>query len=78
MTFWAPWHPGIGAIDVWDRTVGRVNEDELIDAELRHHCYELPIGTQHFAWCAWTGNADELGNVANRTAEVLARGPQRC
>lgn len=76
-TFWGPWHPGIASVDVWSRTLAAGNDDNsLTDAAVRHHCYELHIGVQHLAWCAWTENRSELQAVADRTAEVLATGPK--
>ncbi len=82
LTFWEPWHPGIAQLDMWRRTVGdparvSIEGDDLVDAALRHHCYELNIGAQHLAWCAWTANAAALAGVAIRTAAVLDRGPRR-
>jgi aminoglycoside phosphotransferase (APT) family kinase protein len=75
-TFWSPWHPGIAVVDLWSRTMASVGDDEsLADAALRHHCYELHIGVQHLAWCAWTENHKELLAVAKRTSNVLATGP---
>lgn len=76
LTFWAPWHPGIDAVDPWNRTTGRgIAESALHEAELRHHCYELHIGAQHLAWCSWTGNETELAAVSRRTTQILDRGP---
>jgi len=68
-TFWAPWHHGIEAVGLWDRT------QRSDDAALRHHCYELHIGATHLGWNAWAGDEPALRAVAARTEEVLARGP---
>ena len=77
-TFWAGWHPGIEAIDVWRRVVeSPADDDAMVDAAARHHCYELQIGASHLGWNAWTGNDVELGRTAARTAEVLERGPRQ-
>jgi len=78
-TFWSPWHPGVAAIDVWSRAWAAVemSPGDLVDAALRHHCYELHIGCTHLGWNAWTGNADELEAVARHVAYVLERGPLR-
>ncbi len=77
LSFWEPWHPGIAAIDAWTRTLAsNIEGNNLQDAALRHHCYELHIGAQHLAWCSWTGNAAGLAGVALRTAHVLDRGPR--
>lgn len=77
LSFWEPWHPGIERVDVWNRTIrSEIEGDDMQDAALRHHCYELHIGAQHLAWCAWTGNGASLAGVALRTAHVLERGPR--
>ncbi len=76
LTFWGPWHPGIEAVDVWNRTLtGGLSPEDLHDAARRHHCYELHIGAQHLAWCSWTGDATSLAEVAEQTVRVLDRGP---
>ena len=74
-TFWGAWHPGIAAIDIWKRTITSADPDDTVDADLRHHCYELQIGAGHLGWHAWTGDADGLRAVAERTRLVLERGP---
>jgi len=77
LSLWEPWHPGIQRLDAWTRTASRpVEGDDMGNADLRHHCYELHIGVQHLAWCSWTGNAASLAGVALRTAHVLERGPR--
>jgi aminoglycoside phosphotransferase (APT) family kinase protein len=77
-TFWASWHPGIDALDLWARTLASptLTDDALRDAALRHHCYELQIGATHLGWHAWTGDHDELRSVAVRTEAILTRGPR--
>ncbi|MBT3191230.1 MAG: phosphotransferase [Verrucomicrobia bacterium] len=76
-TFWGPWHPGIAAADLWRRTLHApdLSETDLIDAPLRHHCYELQIAAAHFGWNVWTGNDRDLAAVAERAESVLERGP---
>lgn len=76
-TFWGAWHPGIGAADLWQRTLHSpdLNATDLTDAALRHHCYELQIAASHMGWYVWTENADELSAVAARAESILARGP---
>lgn len=78
-TFWSDWHPGIAAAQVWDRVGTALRAEgavqELLDAPQRHHCYELQIGASHLGWNAWTGNAQGLREVAERTGQVLERGP---
>ncbi len=72
-TFWSDWHPGIAAAHLWDRVVTALREEgavqELLDAPLRHHCYELQIGASHLGWNAWTRNAQGLA----RSLTVPAR-----
>ena len=76
-TFWGPWHPGIAAADLWGRTIRApdLSETDLIDAPLRHHCYELQIAASHFGWNVWTGNEEALAAVAAAAELILDRGP---
>lgn len=76
-TFWSPWHSGIADADMWRRTLEdtSLTKDDLADAALRHHCYELQIGTGHLGWHVWTGDEDGLAAVAAHTQAVLDRGP---
>ncbi len=76
-TFWGAWHPGIAAAGLWERTLAAPDlvEADLVDAALRHHCYELQIAASHFGWNAWTGNMEELNAVADAAEHVLRRGP---
>jgi aminoglycoside phosphotransferase (APT) family kinase protein len=76
-TFWSDWHPGIAAADIWNRTTEApdLTEADLLNAALRHHCYELQIGASHLGWNAWTGNQEELEAVARALECTLARGP---
>ena len=76
-TFWSGWHPGIAAADVWHRTIAAhdLTEADLVNAALRHHCYELQIGATHLGWNAWTGNQNDLEAVAHALERTLAKGP---
>ena len=75
-TFWAPWHPGIDALDLRP-LVQRANSQpsDHVDAPQRHHCYELTIGTHHLGWYVWTGDAENLARLAERLEHLLERGP---
>lgn len=75
-TFWgALEHPGIGAIDTLDRTLETAPADALVDAALRHHCYELHIGTEHLGWYVWTDDEEWLRRDAAHLEMLLERGP---
>jgi aminoglycoside phosphotransferase (APT) family kinase protein len=75
-TFWgALAHPGIEAIDTYARTLATAPTDDLVDAALRHHCYELHIGTSHLGWYVWTGDDDWLRRDAAHLEMLLERGP---
>jgi aminoglycoside phosphotransferase (APT) family kinase protein len=76
-TFWGPWHPGIEAAGLWQRTLDApdLSERDLADAPLRHYCYELQIAASHFGWNVWADNAQELAAVAARAEALLQRGP---
>lgn len=74
-TFWEPWHPGIAALDLRHRTLhsATLSDEDLRDAELRLHCYELQIGASHLGWSAWTGDRDALRATAAHTQSILGR-----
>ena len=78
-TFWAPWYEGIAAADPLSGLIAaptvRGESGALVDAALRHHCYELQIGFSHLGWNIWTDNQADLAATARRLAEVLERGP---
>jgi aminoglycoside phosphotransferase (APT) family kinase protein len=80
-TFWGAFHPGIAAADPWRRALEapavRADPAALVDAEARHHCYELRIGTTHLGWNVWVGDKVALRRVAAHLAMVLERGPLR-
>jgi len=72
-TFWGEaLHPGIGALDV----IALMADDAGPDAALRHHCYEVHIGTTHLGWHAWTDDPAGLEQVASHLEAVLDRGPR--
>jgi aminoglycoside phosphotransferase (APT) family kinase protein len=78
-TFCSIWYPGIAAIDVW-HLIHREpsitgDADALVDAQQRHHCYELVIGLGALAWNTWIGDAATLHQAAANLAEILERGP---
>ena len=76
-TLWSDWHPGIAAADVWGRTLAdaSLGANDLADAPLRHHCYELQIAASHLGWYTWTGDAENLARLAGIAGGLLARGP---
>lgn len=76
-TFWGRWHPGIGALDLWNRVAPTLAADDLPDAALRHHAYELHIGASHLGWYAATGDHTSLRWTAAQLDELLEHGPQR-
>lgn len=75
-TFWSDWHPGIANSDIWYRTMNAENlsEEDLENANMRHHCYELQIGATHLGWNAWVGNQKELYAVARVLDRKLSEG----
>ena len=76
-TLWGNWFPAIAQLDLWQRTLNAsdLNEDDLKDASLRHHCYELQIAASHFGWFVWTGEDEQLAKLADVVEQVLERGP---
>jgi hygromycin-B 4-O-kinase len=79
LTFWAPWHAGIAAVNPLAGLIAAASiQDDpgsLVDAALRHHCYELHIGFTHLGWNIWTNNRVDLEATARRLEEVFERGP---
>lgn len=76
-TFWSGWHPGIAASNIWPRTLDApdLTAADLENAALRHHCYELQIGTSHLGWNAWVDNQNDLEAVARLLQQRLETGP---
>ncbi len=76
-TFWAPWHPGLAAMDFRSVIRGhyRASGVEVPRFGERLRCYELHIGLTHLAYCAFAGRdrEDDLWAVARRTREILGR-----
>jgi hygromycin-B 4-O-kinase len=74
-TFWAPWYPGLAAIDFRSVIRGhyRAAGAEVPRFGERLRCYELHIGLTHLAYCAFAGREreDDLRAVARRTREIL-------
>jgi aminoglycoside phosphotransferase (APT) family kinase protein len=76
-TFWSAWHPGIAAANIWQRTMSAsdLTADDLVNAPLRHHCYELQIGASHLGWNVWVDNQKELMRLAQVLQHKLKQGP---
>jgi aminoglycoside phosphotransferase (APT) family kinase protein len=78
-TFCTIWYPGIAALDLWQlihhEPSVQGDASALVDAPLRHHCYELVIGLGALAWNTWVGDAPVLHQAAARLDEILERGP---
>jgi aminoglycoside phosphotransferase (APT) family kinase protein len=75
---WAPWHPGIHAIDFFELTF---DADDLGEADRlhlgeRHHCYELQIATSHIGWYLWTRDEENLALLTRGLRSKLAHGPR--
>jgi hygromycin-B 4-O-kinase len=78
MTFWAPWYPGLAAIDVRGRF--RTHYDsiglDVLQFDERLACYELQIGLEHIAYATFTDRHADRQVVCDRTREVLqSNGP---
>jgi aminoglycoside phosphotransferase (APT) family kinase protein len=73
-TFWAPWHPGLAAIDFRSAILGHYQASGLEVPRFgeRLRCYELHIGLTHLAYCTFTGDPGrDLPSIARRTREIL-------
>lgn len=77
-THWAPWHPGIAAIDFFDLTLSADDLDSEARDHLseRHHCYELQIAASHIGWYLWTRDEENLARLARGLRERLDNGPR--
>ena len=75
-TFWERWHPGIAALDLWDRVVPTLPVAERIDIGTRHHVYELQIGASHLGWYATLGDDHHLERARRQLDELLEQGPR--
>lgn len=78
-TFWGDtFHPGIGALDVFALVAGdpSLDDEARADAAVRHHCYELHVGTAHLGWYAWTGDTASSRRIEDHLAMLLERGPR--
>ncbi|MET9019632.1 aminoglycoside phosphotransferase family protein [Actinopolymorpha sp. NPDC004070] len=78
---WGPvFYPGIAAVDPLAgllRDPGlRADETALVDAAVRHHCYELQLGLTHLGWSLRTWKQEHLDATINLLAELLERGPR--
>lgn len=77
---WGPvFYPGIAAVDPLSgllRDPGvRADQSALVDAAVRHHCYELQIGLTNLRSSIGTWNQEPLTATAGLLAETLERGP---
>jgi aminoglycoside phosphotransferase (APT) family kinase protein len=79
-SFWAPvFYPGIATIDPLSGLLQdpglRADQSALVDAAVRHHCYELQIGFTNLRWNIRTWNQEHLTATAGLLDEILERGP---
>jgi aminoglycoside phosphotransferase (APT) family kinase protein len=72
-TFWAPWHPGLAAVDFRAAAHAHYRESGIAvpNFEERLRCYELHIGLVHLAYSTFAGRHDERPAIAARIREVL-------
>jgi aminoglycoside phosphotransferase (APT) family kinase protein len=78
---WGPvFYPGIAAVDplagLLEEPGLQADQSALVDAAVRHHCYELQIGFTHLGWSIWTWKQEHLTATAELLAEILERGPR--
>lgn len=73
-TFWAPWHPGVAAVDLRRQATERWRAAgvDLTDLDLRLRCYELRIGITHLIYNAWRHDHTNLEGTAHRTLQILS------
>lgn len=78
---WGPvFYPGIAAIDPFSGLTDdpglRADPSALVDAAVRHHCYEVHIGVIHLGWCIRTWNQEHVTATAELLAEIFEAGPR--
>ena len=73
LLFWAPWHPGLSAVDMRSPALERwaATGIDLTNADTRLRCYELHIGLRHLVYNAWRRDIKNLDATARRTLELL-------
>jgi hypothetical protein len=73
-------YPGIAATDPLSGLLQdpglQADHSALVDALIRHHCYELQIGLTHLGWSIGTWNQEHLTGTAELLAQILERGPR--
>ncbi len=76
LTFWAPWHPGLDALDLRAEALAHYADIGLVvdDFDARLRCYEVHIGLAHLAYHSFTQEWDHLDWTERRTLEVLTGG----
>lgn len=80
-SLWAPvFYPGIAAIDPLSGLLQDpgllADRSALVDAAVRHHCYELQLGFTNLGWSLGTWKQEHLTATARLLDEILERGPQ--
>lgn len=77
LTFWSPWHPGLEAIDFHTVIQNHYAEIglQVENFNERLACYEVQIGLEHLAYCAFTNREEDLHAVARRTVQVFQQLP---
>lgn len=65
-TLWGNWFPAIASSGIWERTVSAsdLNAEDMANAALRHHCYELQIAASHMGWYVWTEDSSNLERLS--------------
>ena len=73
LTFWAPWHPGLAAVDVRTAALDHYKATGVPVPRFdeRLSCYELHIGLEHLAYNAFTHDDAELQAVARRLRTLM-------
>ena len=78
-TLWASWFPALDADNLWRRTlkVKDLRPDDLKDAALRHHCYELQIAASHLGWFITSADETNRQRLIPQLHALLDAGPRR-
>lgn len=74
-TFWSPWHPAIQSLNLHQSVPAHYADMglEVENFEQRLSAYELQIGLEHIAYCAFSDRFADLEDVTQATEKVLQR-----
>lgn len=75
LSFWAPWHVGLDAIDIRGRVLDHWAEAgvHLADVDARLRCYWLHLALENIEYNAFLGHRSDAAATSERLSHVLTR-----